>query len=41
MSSDEYIIDIAAGALFTLALSNKGKIFIAGLIGRSSGNSID
>jgi len=33
LANDEFIVDIACGALFTLALSNRGKVFISGLIG--------
>ena len=41
MNSDEHIFDIECGALFTLALSNRGRIFVAGLIGGSGGTSIE
>ena len=41
LNGDEYIVDIACGALFTLALSNRGRMFIAGLIGGSGGTTIE
>jgi alpha-tubulin suppressor-like RCC1 family protein len=33
LGGDEFIIDVACGALFTVALSNKGRVFVTGLIG--------
>lgn len=41
LEADEYIIDIACGALFTVALSNKGRVFTAGLIGGGPAGNIE
>ena len=41
MQNEEYIVDIACGALFTIALSNRGRVFEAGLIGGSNSATID
>ena len=31
-------MDIACGALFTIVLSNKGRVFVSGLIGAGGGS---
>ncbi len=36
LNTDQYIEDIACGALFTVALSNKGRIFACGFQGVNS-----
>jgi alpha-tubulin suppressor-like RCC1 family protein len=41
LNPDELIVDIACGALFTVALSDKGRVFVAGLIGGGSAGSIE
>lgn len=33
MENDEYVVDIACGALFTVALTNKGRVLACGVIG--------
>jgi alpha-tubulin suppressor-like RCC1 family protein len=33
LSSDEYVSDIACGALFTIVLTNKGRVLACGLLG--------
>jgi alpha-tubulin suppressor-like RCC1 family protein len=30
LENEEYVIDIACGALFTIALTNKGRVFGCG-----------
>ena len=41
LSNDEFIVDLAAGALFSVALSNRGRVFIAGLIGGGAVGSLE
>lgn len=41
MDNEEYVISIACGALFTIALTNKGKVLGCGLIGGASAGSLD
>ncbi len=33
MGNDEYVVDIACGALFTVVLTNKGRVLACGVIG--------
>jgi len=33
--------DIACGALFTLALTNRGRVFICGMLGTVGASTID
>lgn len=41
LSGDEHIVSIAAGALFTIALSNRGRVFAAGSLGSMSSATLD
>lgn len=36
MGNDEYVVDIACGALFTVVLTNKGRVLACGVIGTPS-----
>lgn len=33
LSNDEYVADIACGALFTIVLTNKGRVLACGMLG--------
>jgi alpha-tubulin suppressor-like RCC1 family protein len=33
MGNDEYVVDIACGALFTVVLTNQGRVLACGVIG--------
>lgn len=41
LNGDEYIVNIAGGALFTIVLSNKGRVFVCGSLGNTSSATLD
>jgi alpha-tubulin suppressor-like RCC1 family protein len=41
LSSDEFAVDLACGALFTIALTNKGRIFGCGILGATGINTLE
>lgn len=41
LGGEEYVTDIACGALFTLALTSQQRLFLCGLLGNSPATTID
>jgi hypothetical protein len=41
LNGDEYIVNIAGGALFTIVLSNRGRVFVCGSLGSTSSATLD
>ena len=41
LGEGEFIVDIACGALFTLALSNRGRVFACGALGTVGASTLE
>lgn len=41
LGEGEFIVDIACGALFTVAMSNKGRVFACGALGTVAASTLE
>lgn len=41
MGGEEFVVDIACGALFTIVITNKGKVLGCGVLGATGGTTLE